>query len=171
MPLPLAGKIGLAVGGSLLSSLLNKPSNARTLEQQRVERAQATGLERQNQIRSQLQRMIGELAGNPRPPQFRLGVGNEPFDFHSIAPMGEINLLMQLAGLGEPTGAVTAGSALQAQADEAGRRATGDTVQGLVELLLRGGFGGGGTGADTFQQGLKSQGLTLDDLLSLGLAV
>ena len=140
--------IAPAVVGSVVSSELNQPSGAERAtmaSQNRAAEAQAKDIEANTRRKAELERLIGTLeplSGEAINELIRLEPGKSP-DFSGVRGTGDIQLLMQLAGLGAPSGALNQAAAAAQQSSMLGQMQTGDTVESLVALLLGLGQGGG----------------------------
>lgn len=143
---PKAAKAITGVVGSLVAAELNKPSQASKDAQaglNRAANAQASDVEANVRRKSELESLIKglqPLSGQAKNDLIRLYPGKQT-DFSGVRGTGDISLLMQLAGLGAPSGLVGQAGALANQQDIFGQDQTSNTVAALVELLL--GLGSG----------------------------
>ena len=138
---PLVGKFLLPAAAGLFANELNKPSGAQKATQAAqasAAEAQAEEIRRQTAARRELEKLIKSLeplSGEEKNALIRLFPGKET-DFSGVRGTGDVDLLMQLAGLGSSSGALNSASALAQRDIESGRQETGDTVNALVQLLL-----------------------------------
>lgn len=140
-----------SIAGAAASSALNKPSGAQKSAQRaqaQAAQAQAAEIRRQTQARRELQSLIeslGLLSGEEKNKLIQLSPGKHP-DFSGVRGTGDIDLLMQLAGLGSSADAVNSAALLAQQDIQSGRDTTMDTMDNLIQLLLQGWAQGGGGG-------------------------
>ena len=140
----LSGNVGkrlTGLAGSILASELNKPSKADRDAQAALARAanaQASDVERNTALKNFLEAKVKglkPLSGQAKNDLIQLRPGKKT-DFSGVQGTGDIALLMQLAGLGAPSGAIGQAGLLANQNASFGAEQTKDTVDNLVELLL-----------------------------------